>query len=62
LHRLQLTYAGFADLMENLKTPLRAIAVQKELCRSERHRAVATCYGNVKAGRYRSLFWQDFLV
>ena len=27
----QLTFAGFADLMENLQTPLRTIAVQKEL-------------------------------
>ena len=27
----QLTFAGFADLMENLQTPFRAIAVQKEL-------------------------------
>jgi 3-deoxy-7-phosphoheptulonate synthase len=27
----QLTFAGFAELMENLQTPLRAIAIQKEL-------------------------------
>lgn len=40
----QLTFSGFAALMGNLQTPLRAIAVQKELSLfGSKQEAVATC-------------------